>query len=161
MPGPRPPDLVTRSPPESLRTAIRGPSPRSVVVCPSGPGHPGEPGPRLPDRRVHGLHCRLQVAVVEGPPLERAGTRQRRRRQDLGRHLHHGRHLARPAPPPPGQRPARRRRRLSQWREAREAEQAAAVAGGPPPPRPPFKPDAEKTGPFFFAPVTEAAAARP
>ena len=63
------PGLVTPSSPAPLRAAIRGPSPSSVVVCPSGPGHPGEPGPRLPDRLVHGLHCRFQVAVVIGRPL--------------------------------------------------------------------------------------------
>jgi len=65
-----------RSLPAPLRAAIRGPSPSSVVVCPSGPGHPGEPGPRLPDRLVHGLHCRFQVAVVIGRPLEWPGARQ-------------------------------------------------------------------------------------
>ncbi len=64
------------SSPRSLRAAIQGPSPRSVVVGPPGPGHPGEPGPRLPDRLVHGLHCRFQVAVVEGPPLKRPGARK-------------------------------------------------------------------------------------
>jgi len=65
-----------RSLPATLRAAIRGLSPSSVVVCPSGPGHPGEPGPRLPDRLVHGLHCRFQVAVVIGRPLEWPGARQ-------------------------------------------------------------------------------------
>src|SRR4051794_4538002 len=40
------------SSPQSLRAAIQGSSPHGIVVGPSGPGHPREPGPCLPDRRV-------------------------------------------------------------------------------------------------------------